>query len=180
MSIDSYQPGDVALVQQNVASAGIKRDEAYQIAEIVGKAIQLQNMETGNRLEINLETSRKLVGTYCVYETEKRKFSKSEQVKFRITDTESGIKNGITGTITNISDKSVTVKISDGSTATLAAESIPARGMDHTHALTGHDYQGATVDKIIIAISANYSNVMWGRNTAYVLRGAVSGFRAVC
>ena len=67
MSIDSYQPGDVVLVHQNVASAGIKRDEAYQIAEIVGKAIQLQNMETGNRLEINLETSRKLVGTYCVY-----------------------------------------------------------------------------------------------------------------
>ena len=39
MSIDSYQPGDVVLVLQNVASAGIKRDEAYQIAQIVGKAI---------------------------------------------------------------------------------------------------------------------------------------------
>ena len=65
------------------------------------------------------------------------------------------IKHEMSTTITVIRDKSVTVSVSDSSSATLAADSIAASGVDHTHALTGHDNQRAIVDNIIVTIDAN-------------------------
>ena len=68
---------------------------------------------------------------------------------------ERGIKHEMSAAFKFISDKSVTVSVSDGSSATLAIDCIAARRMDHKHALTGHDNQGEIADSIIVAIGAN-------------------------
>lgn len=65
------------------------------------------------------------------------------------------MRNGDTGTVTRLGNGYLNLTLTDGTETRIKQDSRAAEGIDHAHALTGHDYQGATVDRIIIAMNAN-------------------------
>lgn len=62
---------------------------------------------------------------------------------------------GDTGVVSLASEKGITVRLDTGENVDIDPNSLTAKGMDHGYALTLHDMQGATVDNVVIAMSAN-------------------------
>ena len=153
----SYKIGDVVIAHQSVASAGLTKGRQYDVIEVDPREgrVVLLDRETGTTLPFAPAQNSKAAAAVDAYEKTTKDFALGDQVKFRITDKSQGIANGETGKIRAITEEKFTIKTRDGDTKELDRSTLAAAGMDHAYALTAHDFQGATVDKIIVAMSAN-------------------------
>lgn len=153
----SYKLGDVVIPHQSVASAGLTKGRQYDVIEVNPREgrVTLLDRETGTTLPFAPQQNSKAAAVVDAYEKTSKGFALGDAVKFRITDKDSGILNGESGKIRAISDDTITVKTASGEIKTLDRSTLAAAGMDHAYALTVHDFQGATVDRIIVAMSAN-------------------------
>ena len=140
-----------------MASAGLTKGRQYDVVEINPRegSVTLLDRETGTTLPFAPQQNSKAAAVVDAYEKASKGFALGDAVKFRITDKDSGIENGESGKIRAITDDTVTVRTSAGEIKTLDRNTLAAVGMDHAYALTAHDFQGATVDRIIVAMSAN-------------------------
>lgn len=154
---NSYKLGDVVIAHQSVASAGLTKGRQYDVVEVNPRegSVTLLDRETGTTLPFAPQQNSKAAAAADAYEKTTKAFALGDQVKFRITDKDSGIANGETGKIRAISDAQITIKAGSGETKVLDRDALAVSGMDHAYALTAHDFQGATVDKIIVAMSSN-------------------------
>lgn len=153
----SYKLGDVVIPHQSVASAGLTKGRQYDVVEVNPRegSITLLDRETGTTLPFAPQQNSKAAAVVDAYEKASRGFALGDTVKFRITDKDSGIENGESGKIRAITEDSITIKTASGEIKSLERNTLAAAGLDHAYALTAHDFQGATVDKIIVAMSAN-------------------------
>ena len=154
---NSYKLGDVVIAHQSVASAGLTKGRQYDVVELHPREgrVLLQDRETGTTLPFAPAQNSKAATAVDTYEKATKDFALGDQVKFRISDKSHGIENGETGKIRAITEDRITIKTRDGDIKELDRGTLAAAGMDHAYALTAHDFQGATVDKIIVAMSAN-------------------------
>ncbi|MDG2339653.1 MAG: AAA family ATPase, partial [Paracoccaceae bacterium] len=154
---NSYKLGDVVIAHQSVASAGLTKGRQYNVIEVDPREgrVLLQDRETGTTLPFAPTQNSKAATAVDAYEKTTKDFALGDQVKFRIADKSHDIENGETGKIRAITEERITIKTRDGDTKELDRNTLAAAGMDHAYALTAHDFQGATVDKIIVAMSAN-------------------------
>lgn len=150
----SYRSGDVILVHQSVASAGFKKGQRLEVEHSGPSGLVLRDMASGEVQEFSPSPRSKAVSSIEVYEQTERQFSVGEAVKFRIADESQSIANGDQGRILRIGPSELTVELVDGQKRQLDPRQLAAQGMDHAYALTGHDMQGATVDRIIVAMGA--------------------------
>jgi len=152
----SFRKGDVILAHQAVSGQNLKKGHSYIVTEVDEKTgLTIQDRATGETSPLQLGQNTKASGSIEVFEETRRPFAEGDQVKFRITDPTSDIENGETGRVVGISDTEINVELKDGRAETIAKNSLAAAGLDHAYALTGHDFQGATVDRIIVAMTAN-------------------------
>lgn len=151
----SFKPGDVLLALRKMG--GLEVNKLYEVAETHGRsnAITVRAQEGGPALRLKLGNETTIPTAFAVFEKGERDFSVGDKVKFAISDREAGIINGARGVIGKISSAGVDVILQNGQKTTLAPETLAARGMDHAYAATAHDFQGATVDRIIVGMSAN-------------------------
>lgn len=150
----SYDQGDVIIAHQSVKTAGITKGHIYEVAARDDKTVTLTRVSDGTSIEITPTPGSKIAASIEVFQRGERDFSEGENVKFRISDKDHEIANGMRGKITDIQNDSVTVKDTDGVTHTLPRDSLAAQGMDKAHALTVHDMQGASVKHPIMALSS--------------------------
>lgn len=153
----SYKLGDVVIAHQSVASAGLSKGRQYDVIDVNPQegSVTLLDKETGTTLPFAPAQNSKAAAVVDTYEKTTKGFAIGDQVKFRITDKDQGIINGETGTIRAITENRVAIKTRDGDVKELDRNTLATAGMDHAYALTAHDFQGATVDRIIVAMSAN-------------------------
>lgn len=152
----SFTPGDIVLAHQSVASQKLSKGHTYQVINTdQHQGLTLRDRETGKTTTIHFGQNTKVAGSIEVFEETQRSFSAGDQVKFRITDPVNAISNGDAGQVVSIGESKIKIELKDGAVTTLPKESLAAAGIDHAYALTGHDYQGVTVDRIIVAMTAN-------------------------
>lgn len=153
----SYKPGDVLIAHQTVAAAGLIKGRQYDVIEVAPRlsTVTLLDKETGTTLPFAPAQNSKAAAVVDTYEKTTKGFAIGDQVKFRITDKDHAITNGESGKIRAINEDQITIKTRDGEIKTLDRNTLAVAGMDHAYALTAHDFQGATVDRIIVAMSAN-------------------------
>lgn len=154
---NSFEPGNVVIPFQAVKSAGLVKGRIYDVIEVryEEKQVILKDRETGTTLPFSHTQNSKAAGSIELYERKSREFAIGDDVKFRINDPKENIDSGETAKITSINDKTIEFQKSDDSHIEIQRGSLAAAGLDHAYALTTHDFQGATVDKIIIAMTAN-------------------------
>ncbi len=154
---NSFTPGNVVIPFKSVASAGLVKGRMYDVVEVQldQKQVILKDRETGIPLPFSHAQNSKATGAIELYEKSSKAFALGDDVKFRISDQKQNIENGQSAKIMSISEEMIGFKSSGGQAFEIQRGSLAAAGLDHAYALTTHDFQGATVDKIIIAMTAN-------------------------
>jgi conjugative relaxase-like TrwC/TraI family protein len=152
----SYAVGDIVLPVAKAPRDGLEKDVKYRVAQIDKRAnsISLLDERSGELHSVALRQNDKSAHNLRVYKEETRDFSINDQVKLTIADKSNGIINGARARIEAISDQAMTLLLDDGRKATLPRDGLTVKGMDHAYAATAHDFQGSTVDRIIIGMSA--------------------------
>lgn len=75
-----------------------------------------------------------------------------EQIAFTRNDRALGVKNGTTGIVDAIDDKTMTVKLHDGRKVSLPTTDA---SIDHGYAVTTNKSQGMTLDRCLVLVNAN-------------------------
>ncbi|WP_140848656.1 MobF family relaxase [Paracoccus sp. FO-3] len=148
----SYKPGDVVVPIRDLKSLGLAANAVYHVADTHTRSITLRPEAGGTGIRVPLAPGNKAATSFVAYEQVDRDFAAGDRVKFAITDSQSGVANGTRGTITRIGSSTVELRLEDGTSKTLPLDSMAARGLDHAYAVTAHDFQGATVNRIIVGM----------------------------
>jgi conjugative relaxase-like TrwC/TraI family protein len=178
--VGSYKTGDVVVPLRDYKTEGLQRGGVYVVE---GKSERSQTLilrpETGgDAIRFGLAKDPKAPPALAAYEPRERDFSRGDQVKFGITDKEAGMANGARGTIEAIDERQITVRLQGGKSVNLPSEGMAARGMDHAYAATAHDFQGSSVDRIIVGMSATetlstqksfYVNISRARDSVHLV-----------
>lgn len=93
-----------------------------------------------------------------------REFSSGDKIIFLQNDNRLGVKNGQTGTIEEIRDKTLRVKSGE---KTIEVDLDKYKKIDHGYAMTSHKAQGITVGRAIIHMDSKQAH-MNNRNAYYV------------
>ncbi|MCL4068173.1 relaxase domain-containing protein [Pseudomonas sp. GX19020] len=152
----SYSSGDVVVPIRDIKSAGLVASTVYRVTDASTRSntITLEPETGGPAVRVPLAPGGKAATSLVAYEQVERQFAAGDRVKFAITDSESRIANGARGTVTGVGKRQIALRLDDGSKRVLPLDSMAARGLDHAYAATAHDFQGATVDRIIVAMMA--------------------------
>lgn len=152
----SYRRGDVVVPLKDLRKEGLTGNAVYRVVDKndYTQKLTLRSEKGGPDREVALGPGSKTAAALVSYEPVKRDFSVGDKVKFAITDKDAGVPNGARGAVERIDDRSVTVRLQGGKSVELPLNSIAARGLDHAYSATAHDFQGATVDRIIAGMSA--------------------------
>ncbi|RWR26384.1 conjugative relaxase [Sinirhodobacter populi] len=152
----SYKVGDIVVPIRDLKAAGLTANALYRVTDtsLRSNTISLRPEAGGATIRIPLAPGGKAASSLVAYDPVERDFAPGDRVKFAITDRASDVANGARGTVSRIGGGQVEVRLEDGKRALLPLDSIAARGLDHAYAATAHDFQGATVDRIIVAMMA--------------------------
>lgn len=153
----SYGPGDVILSVATSKEYGLQKNNLYVVRETDHKAnkLTIEHEETGEKSVLPLSArfnQRELGKALVVYEREQRDVAEGDQVRFRITDPESGITNGLRAQIHSTIEGLITAKTQDGTDISVPVNSLAARCIEHDYAATAHAVQGESVDRVIVAM----------------------------
>ena len=150
----SYIRGDVVVPIRDLKSLGLVANAVYRVADTHARSntITLHPEAGGALIRVPLVPGNKAATSLVAYEEVERAFAAGDRVKFAITDRQSGVANGARGTVTRMGSGAVGIRLEDGTHKSLPLDSMAARGLDHAYAATAHDFQGATVDRIIVGM----------------------------
>lgn len=153
----SYAPGDIVMSVATSKEYGLKKNGLYVVREADhrGNMLTVEQEETGVRTTLPLAAKfnqRELGKALVAYEREARGMAEGDQVRFRITDPESGIKNGLRAEVKSIKGGVIEAETQEGSRITIPADSLAARGLEHDYSATAHAVQGESVDRVIVAM----------------------------
>ncbi|WP_420024769.1 type IV secretion system DNA-binding domain-containing protein (plasmid) [Cereibacter azotoformans] len=149
----SYKAGDVVISVRSVE--GLERDKLYRVTSTLPyqNSITLRPEGGGAEVALTLGQGSKAAGSLAAFEVGKREFAAGDEVKFAITDKDRGAINGARGRITKVTEARIDVTLHGGRKLSVPTDSLAARGLDHAYAATAHDFQGATVDRIIVGMT---------------------------
>lgn len=155
----SYTPGDLVLSVATSKEFGLQKNNLYVVQQSDHQRNRLivQHEETGEKsiLPLDAKFNRRDLGKALVaYDRENREMAAGDQVRFRITDPEAGVTNGVRAEIKSTTGGMIEAKSLDGSTISVPQNSIAARGMEHDYAATAHAVQGESVDRVIVAMNS--------------------------
>lgn len=90
-----------------------------------------------------------------------REFRVGDRVLWRRNDTRLGVRNGMRGTIVDLNDTAVTLRIDTGATRPVRL-TYAADHLEYGYALTGHAAQGATVERAFVLLHDSGALQEWG------------------
>ncbi len=152
----SYSTGDILLPLATSRQHGVEKGDLYVVlqTDLRGNTVTVEDVRQGRALTLPLRQDAKLAASLVLYVPEERNFAAGERVRFTIADKDRQIVNGTRGVIQAISDDSITVTVGGRDPVILPLASVTARGLDHAYAATVHDFQGSTVNRIIVGLSS--------------------------
>lgn len=156
----SYKSGQVVMAVATSREYGLEKNALYVVrtADHRGNRLTVEHEQTGVQITLPLDAKfnrRDLGKALVAYDRESREMALGDQVRFRITDKDSGITNGLRGEVKSTSDGVIEVQTRDGSRVSVPQNSLAARGLEHDYSATAHAVQGESVDRVIVAMGAS-------------------------
>ena len=150
--VHSYEPGQVIEFRRDYQSHGVsqpvERGHQYEIAGInhEAKTITLLDRENGDRIDWNPKAAQKVT----LSEKDEIALADGDRVVFKANDSERGIINGDKGTVIR-TEGGITVATDRGEIIDLR----PGEHVDYAYCQTVHASQGATCDRVILAVPSD-------------------------
>ncbi len=146
-----YSAGDVLLYSRSSQETGIAKGEYARVVSVDAP---------GNRLTVELKdgAGNVLAKTYdprrqqgvSVYREQERAFSIWDRVQLTAPSAELQLANRELGTVENISEGRMSLKMDDGRSVEIDPAKHPH--LDHGYAVTSHSSQGQTADRVLIHV----------------------------
>ncbi|WP_236858330.1 C-terminal helicase domain-containing protein [Cereibacter sphaeroides] len=135
---------------------GLERDKLYRVTSTLPyqNSITLRPEGGGAEVALTLDMGRKLRDRSPHSRWASAEFAAGDEVKFR--DHGQVIAERLTvraGRITKVTEAQIDVHAARRAEALRAHGFTRRRGLDHAYAATAHDFQGATVDRIIVGMT---------------------------
>ncbi len=153
--IGSYREGDIVVVPVAPKDSNFKANTLYTVAAVDHDFNQLLlKSPEGENVMLDLSYGSRDARNLAVFAEDKQRFVTGDRVKFKITDRTHGIFNSNEGTLKDITDNSLIISRKGEDDLTIPKDSLAARGMQLAYAATAHDFQGGTVDRVILGMTS--------------------------
>jgi conjugative relaxase-like TrwC/TraI family protein len=160
-----YNPGDVIRYESGSKALGFERNSEARVLGVDARANTL-TVEKPNGEQVSYDPKR-LYGVN-VFEERRRNFSLGERIQFTSANRDLGIANRDLGTIADLEERSITVRMDGKKGREVTFDPTEFRQLDHGYAVTSHSSQGLTADRVIANIDTDSSRSLINDRLAYV------------
>ncbi|NNV32375.1 conjugative relaxase [Roseobacter sp. HKCCD8767] len=153
--IGSYKVGDIVVAPVASSQSPMTANVLYTVTSIAREDQKL-HLQSPDQQTITLSLAYGSTDAHklAVFSADKQDFHVGDAVKFKITDREHGIFNSAEGYLKSVGRDRFTVVTKDGDELSIPTDSLAARGMQLAYASTAHDFQGSTVDRVLLGMSS--------------------------
>ncbi len=165
-----FQVGDVLLFSKDRDFLKVSKNDYCQITKIDNKA-NLITIQTGAKTTQTfnpIDIKGKAEKIYFeVFEERERIFRVEDKVAFTRSIPGLKIINADGGQITGINRSTLTIKLDNGKSLKIKKDSVHAKHLDHSYAVTAHKAQGLTCENVI-AVCESYRRKLTSQKNFYV------------
>src|SRR6266498_2163969 len=132
----------------------------------------LANNHKENTITVQLENGREItydperLSGVSVYREAEREFASGDRIQFRAPFADAKVKNSELGTIKEIADGKMTVRLDKKREVTVELDQF--RHIDHGYAVTSHSSQGQTVNRVLVNAETIETDLLLNQRMAYV------------
>ncbi len=160
-----YNAGDVLQYTTGSKTEGIERDSFATVRAVDARANTL-TVELANRSTITYDP-RRLRGVHVFREVE-REFATGDRIQMTSSNKELGVANRDLGTITEIEENQISVRLDNKENRTITFDPSAFRQFDHGYAVTSHSAQGLTAGRVLAHFDTDSSYSLINTRLAYV------------
>jgi ATP-dependent exoDNAse (exonuclease V) alpha subunit len=160
-----YNIGDVLQYTSGSKSEGIERDGFATVRVVDGRANAL-TVELANGARVTYDP-RRLRGVNVFREVE-REFATGDRIQATTPNKELGLANRDLGTITEIKDGQISVRMDGKKEHVITFDPSAFRQFDHGYAVTSHSAQGLTAGRVLAHFDTDSSYSLINTRLAYV------------
>jgi conjugative relaxase-like TrwC/TraI family protein len=160
-----YRPGDVVQYERGSKAEGIERG-SFGVVRSSDAATNRLTVElpSGSNVEYD---PRRVYGVN-VYRETSREFATGDRLQFSAIHKDLGISNRDMGTITRMEPDRLTVFMDGKDQRSVSFNPAEFRQFDHGYAVTSHNSQGLTADRVIANIDTESPRSLINKRLAYV------------
>jgi conjugative relaxase-like TrwC/TraI family protein len=160
-----YQPADVLYYTRGSKELGIDRGTYATVVTTNPKENQLTvERQDGQHVTYNPE---RLHGI-AAYREIAREFSEGDRIQFTASKPDMDVKNRDLGTIERIEGTNLSVRMDGEKQRTLTFDTSQMRHFDHGYAVTSHNSQGLTTDRVLVNMDTTAHPELINTRFAYV------------
>ena len=160
-----YNIGDVLQYTSGSKSEGIERDSFATVRVVDGRANAL-TVELANGASVTYDP-RRLRGVNVFREVE-REFATGDRIQVTAPNKELGVANRDLGTITEMKDGQISVRMDGKKERTITFDPSTFRQFDHGYTVTSHSSQGLTAGRVLAHFDTDSSYSLINTRLAYV------------
>jgi conjugative relaxase-like TrwC/TraI family protein len=160
-----YNAGEVLQYTTGSKTEGIERD-SFATVRTVGARTNTLTVELENGRNVTYDP-RRLRGVHVFRETE-REFATGDRIQMTSTSRELGVANRDLGTITEIRDKQMSVRMDGKAERNITFDAAEFRQFDHGYAVTSHSSQGLTASRVLAHFDTDGAHSLINTRLAYV------------
>jgi len=160
-----YAVGDTLKYTTGSKEQGIERGSFATVQSIDARANTL-TVELADGTSVTYDP-RRLRGVN-VYNNVERSFSVGDRLQFTAPSKELGVANRDLGTILEIGDREIRVKMDGNAERVVAFDPVSFRHLDHGYAVTSHSAQGLTTARVIAHFDTEGARSLTNTRLAYV------------
>lgn len=160
-----YSQNDVLQYITGSRAEGIARGSFATVRSVDAQANLLTvEVEGGSTV---IYDPRRLRGVNVFRETE-REFALGDRLQFTVSNKDVGVANRDLGTIVDIEDGKMTVRLDSKTKRNVTFDTKEFRQFDHGYAVTSHSSQGLTAGRVLAHIDTDFSRSLINNRLAYV------------
>jgi conjugative relaxase-like TrwC/TraI family protein len=159
-----YNTGDVLQYTTGSKAEGIERDSFATVRAVDARANTL-TVELANGSTVY--DPRRLRGVHVFREVE-REFATGDRIQMTAPNKELGVANRDLGTITEMKDGQISVRMDGKKERTISFDPSAFRQFDHGYAVTSHSAQGLTAGRVLAHFDTDSSRSLINTRLAYV------------
>lgn len=160
-----YNAGDMLQYTTGSKAEGIERHSFATVRTVDARANTL-TVELANGSTVTYDP-RRLRGVNVFRETE-REFATGDRIQFTSPNRELGVANRDLGTVTEIKDNQMTMRMDGKKERTITFDPSAFRQFDHGYAVTSHSAQGLTAGRVLAHFDTGSSPSLINTRLAYV------------
>ena len=164
----NYAPGDVVAFHRAYKRLGIEKGDELRVVG-VDRGAGIVNLKGKDGSVVAWDPYRLAdrAGGVEVYRVEDMEFRAGDRIRWTRNDMRHELVNSATAEVTEVRDRTVTLRLEDGRVLGMRRDDPQLRHVDRAWASTVHAFQGRTVDTVIAAMEANHPHLTT-QKTLYV------------